>query len=63
MIHSGILLRCEKSCCISIPATFYSLSAMMSEKMIGHINQLAVFLSAFAATYFVFGAYNKLNYK
>ena len=46
---------------LALLATIYKLSTMMSEKMIGHSNQLVTFLGAFAAGYFVFGTNNKLN--
>ena len=46
---------------LTLLATFYKLSTMMSEKMMGGSNQLVTFLSAFAAGYFVFGTNNKLN--
>ena len=46
---------------LALLATFYKLSTMMSDKMMGGSNQLVTFLSAFAAGYFVFGTNNKLN--
>ena len=46
---------------LALLATFYKLSTMMSEKMLGHSNRLVTFLSAFVAGYFVFGNNDKLN--
>ena len=46
---------------LALLATFYKLSSMMSEKILGHSSQVVTFLSAFAAGYFVFGTNNKLN--
>ena len=46
---------------LALLATFYKLSTMMSEKMLGRSSRLVTFLSAFAAGYFVFGTNNKLN--
>ena len=46
---------------LALLATFYKLSTMISEKMLGHTSRLVTFLSAFAAGYFVFGNNDKLN--
>ena len=56
-----LLLTYQHARNLALLATFYKLSTMMSEKMLGHSNRLVTFLSAFAAGYFVFGTNNKLN--
>ena len=56
-----LLLTYQHARNLALWATFYKLSIMMSEKMMGGSNQLVTFLSAFGAGYFVFGTNNKLN--
>ena len=42
-------------------ATFYKLSTLLSEKILGRKSKLITFIGAFVPGYFVFGTDNKLN--